>query len=260
MLVGRNLPQLFQADAVFLGRLAVLKLVPGDDGLGQGAAHALGDEDIFAVQFNAGLEIAGRLALAVDAEDAGDDALHLTRLFFPDDVAGGHAGIDLDAQRLGLFAQPARDVAQRGDVAAVIVHEGRHQRHRQRRRPLRAQQQELVLGDRRLQRGAAFLPVGEQFVQRLGIDDRARQDMTADLSRLFQNGDGDFLAVLFRALLQADGRRQAGRAAADDHDIVFHDLALDAVQRLQRRQIVDDGVLTGVLRAAFDGVFGHGFP
>ena len=84
--------------------------------------------------------------------------------------------------------------------------------------------------------------------------------MTADLGRLFQNRDGDFLAILFRALLQADGRRQARRPAADDHDIIFHDLALDAVQRLQRRQIVDDGFLTGVLRAAFDGVFGHGFP
>ena len=29
---------------------------------------------------------------------------------------------------------------------------------------------------------------------------------------------------------------------------------------LERRQIVDDGFLTGVFRAAFDGVFGHGFP
>ena len=72
----------------------------GVDAVRVPGARALGDEDVLAVQFDARLEVAGRLALAVDAEDAGDDALHLTRLFFPDDVAGGHAGIDLDAQRL----------------------------------------------------------------------------------------------------------------------------------------------------------------
>ena len=39
--------------------------------------------------------------------------------------------------------------------------------------------------------------------------------MTADLGRLFQHRDADVLAVLFRALLQTNGRRQAGGTAAD---------------------------------------------
>jgi hypothetical protein len=84
--------------------------------------------------------------------------------------------------------------------------------------------------------------------------------MAADLGALFQHRDGDLLAVLFRPLLQADGRRQAGGTAADDDDVVFHHLALDALQRLQRRQIVDDRFLAGVLCAALDGFFGHVFP
>jgi hypothetical protein len=257
MLVGRDLPQLLQADAELLRVRVRGQVVAGHDGLGQRTAHALGDEDILAMQFQTGLEVAGRLALAVDAEDAGDDALHPTRRLIPDHVAGGHAGIDLDAERLGLFAQPARHIAQGGDVAAVVVHERRHGEHRQRGLPRRAQHQELVLRDGRLQGRAAFLPVGEELVQRLGIDHGARQDVAADLGRLFQHGDRNLFSVLFGALFQADGGGQAGGAAADDDDVIFHDLALDAGQSLQRRQLVDDGFLPRVDRAAFDRLLCH---
>ena len=44
----------------------------------------------------------------------------------------------------------------------------------------------------------------------------------ADLGRLLQHGDRDFLAVLFRPLLQADGGGQAGGATADDHHVTRH--------------------------------------
>jgi hypothetical protein len=84
--------------------------------------------------------------------------------------------------------------------------------------------------------------------------------VAADLGALFQHGDADVLAVFFRPLFQTDGRRQAGGAAADDDDVILHDLPLDALKSLQRRQIVDDGFLAGVFRAALDGFFGHVFP
>ncbi|MNT50461.1 hypothetical protein D3C72_1873820 [compost metagenome] len=137
------------------------------------------------------------------------------------------------------------------------MHEGRHGEHRQRGLPLRTQHQELVRLDRGLQRRAAFLPVGEELVQGLGIDHGARQDMAADLGRLLQNGDGNLFPVLLGALLQADGGGQAGGAAADDDDVIFHDLALDAFQRFRRRQLVDDGFLPRVCRAAFDRLLAH---
>ncbi|MNQ77744.1 hypothetical protein D3C85_926300 [compost metagenome] len=257
VLLGRDLPQLLQADAELLRVRVRGQVVAGHDGLGQRAAHALGDEDILAVQFQTGLEVAGRFALAVDAEDAGDDALNAARRFVPNDVTGGHAGIDLDAQGLGLLAQPARHITQGGDVAAVVVHEGRHGEHRQRGLTLRTQHQELVRPDRGLQRRAAFLPVGEELVQGLGVDHGARQDVAPDFGGLLQNGDGDFLAILPGALLQADGGGQAGGAAADDDDVILHDLALDAGQRFQRRQLVDDGFLPRVCRAAFDRLLAH---
>ena len=234
------------------------QVVAGHDGLGQGAAHALGDEDVFAVQFDAGLEVVGRLAVAVDAEDAGDDALHPAGGFVPDHMAGGHARIDLDAEGLRLFAQPARHIAQRRDVAALIVHDRRQQGHGQRSLTHRPEDHEPVLGHRRLQRRASVLPVGEQFVEGLGVDHGAGQDMAADLGALFQHGDGDLLSVLFRPLFQADGGGQAGGTAADDDDVIFHDLALDPGQGLGERQFVDHGFLPGVLCAAFDGILGHG--
>ncbi|MNC46480.1 hypothetical protein D3C75_955020 [compost metagenome] len=139
----------------------------------------------------------------------------------------------------------------------MIVHEGRHGEHGQGGLALRTQHQELVGLDRGLQRRAAFLPVGEELVQGLGINHGARQDMAADLGGLLQNGDGDFLPVLLGALFQADGGGQAGGAAADDDDVIFHDLALDALKRLCGRQLVDDGFLPRVNRAAFDRLLSH---
>ena len=63
MPVGRDLPQLLHPDAELLRLSAVAQVVAGHDGLGERAADALGDEDVFAVQLEAGLEVAGAGAL-----------------------------------------------------------------------------------------------------------------------------------------------------------------------------------------------------
>ena len=82
--------------------------------------------------------------------------------------------------------------------------------------------------------------------------------MAADLGAFSSTATVISVPSFSAQLLQADGGRQAGGAAADDDDVVFHDLALDALQRLERRQVVDDGFLPGVRRAAFDRFLGHG--
>ena len=66
-----------------------------------------------------------------------------------------------------------------------------------------------------------------------GIDDRARQDVRADLRALLEQADGDLVAALGGELLQADRRREPGRAAADDHHVVFHRLARHSRLALQ---------------------------
>jgi hypothetical protein len=56
----------------------------------------------------------------------------------------------------------------------------------------------------------------------------AGQNVGADFRTFFQQADGNLLAGRFGQLLDADRRRQPRRAAADDHDIVFHRIAIGA--------------------------------
>src|SRR5579883_1641399 len=83
-----------------------------------------------------------------------------------------------------------------------------------------------ILLDRSLDRRALLPPVRNQLVDRNRIDHRARQDMRADLRSLLDDADRDFVALLGRKLLQSDRGRQPGRPATDDHDVVFHALAI----------------------------------
>ena len=91
-----------------------------DQLLRQRAAAAFGEQRVARAQLHAALEIVGGFAVLADAHVAGgdaDDAPVLLQQF-----GGGEAGIDLDAQRLGLLPQPAADIAERNDVVAVVVH------------------------------------------------------------------------------------------------------------------------------------------
>ncbi len=162
MLVVGDLPQLLQADAVFLHVGPGVELEFLDDELAQRAARPFGQERVFGAQFQARLIIGLGLAVAVDAEDAGDDAGDRA-VGLIEHFGARHAGIDLDAQRLGLFGQPARQVAEAGYITAVIVHIAGLGQGRDVHRTLGAQIDELVLVDRGFQRRAKFFPVGEEF-------------------------------------------------------------------------------------------------
>ena len=67
-------------------------------------------------------------------------------------------------------------------------------------------------------RAVLVAPVGQQFVERPGIDHRARKDMRADFRSLLEDADRE----VGIELLQPDRRRQAGRPAAHDHDVIGH--------------------------------------
>src|SRR3546814_17889477 len=82
-----------------------------------------------------------------------------------------------------------------------------------------------LLADRRVQRRALLLPVGDQLVQRPRLQHRAGEDVGADFRALLENADGDLLAALGRKLAQSDGRRPTGRAGADDDHVVLHPFA-----------------------------------
>ncbi len=221
-----DLPDLLQADAVFLRLAPVVELEAGDRLLGERAARAFGDQHVFAAQLHAAGEARLRLAVAADSHVAGRDA---------DDFAvvavkkfgRGEAGIDFDPERLGAAAHPARHRAERADELAVVAHQPRHQQIGQPHAARRPEQQEAIGRDFGLQRPLGIVaPVGQQPVEPDRIEDHAGEDMRADLRALLDH-DHRHSGV---ELLEPDRRGQAGRAGADDDDVEFH--------RLARRQFV----------------------
>jgi hypothetical protein len=139
-----------------------------------------------------------------------------------DHLGGGEAGIDFDTERFRLGGEPAADIAERADIAAMVVHQRRHQEIRQPHAGRAGHPVEMVIGDLRLQRTIGILaPARQQLVETGRIDDGAGQDMGADLGALFHHHH----AEIGVELLQADGRAQAGRTGADDDNVEFHGFA-----------------------------------
>jgi len=82
-----------------------------------------------------------------------------------------------------------------------------------------------IVGDRLVQRGTEFLPVGKEFGQRLGVHDGTRQNVCAGFRTFFQNHHGDIRALFCGQLLQANGCCQPTGASTYDNHVVFHGLA-----------------------------------
>ena len=224
VLRGIELPELLDAEPEGLGVDALAQAEVGHQLLRQGAAAALAEEGVLAVQLHAGLEAVLGLTVAADAHGAGGDPLD-SSVVVKQHLGRGKARIDFGAQGLGLFRQPAADVAQRNDVVALVVHLPRHGPDRHGKRAFFGQHQEFLGADRAVQRGALVLPVRDQLVQRPGFEHRTREDMRADLGALFQDADADFPSGFGAQLAQADRRGQTRRSGADDHHVVFHRLS-----------------------------------
>ena len=93
--------------------------------------------------------------------------------------------------------------------------------------PAGRQEQELVLGDRGLERRGPdrSRQSGSSAVEADRVDHRAGEDVGADLGALLDHDDGDLAARLGGELLQADGGGKAGRPRAHDDHVEFHRLA-----------------------------------
>ena len=170
---GVDFPQLLDADGVALRVAFGVELVAGDELLAQLAARAFGKQRVFAQQLHAQLEVFGRLAVFAHAHVARGHALDAA-FFVIQHFGGGKAGEDFHAKLFGLRGQPARDVAQADDVAAVAVGKRRQQYAGHPRAAAVAVQKDIgFVRDGLVQRRAFFLPVGNQLVQRSRIHDGA---------------------------------------------------------------------------------------
>ena len=86
----------------------------------------------------------------------------------------------------------------------MIAHQRREEDRRQADRTGGAEHFENIRLHRIVERRALFGPVGDQFVKRLGIDDRTGQDVCTDLGALFQHGDRQLLPRFVGELFQTD--------------------------------------------------------
>ncbi|MGY3293754.1 hypothetical protein ACVWWP_006821 [Bradyrhizobium sp. LM3.6] len=120
-----------------------------DQLLGQAAAGAFGEQGVLAEQFHAAGEGVLRLAVPADAHVAGGDALHRALLVI-EHLGSGKARIDLDTERLGLAREPTADIAERADIAMMVVHQRRHHEIRQLDRAAARHPVEAVVLDLRL--------------------------------------------------------------------------------------------------------------
>ena len=91
--------------------------------------------------------------------------------------------------------------------------------------PRLGEQPMVVFGHRHGQRRALVAPVGDQLVERLRVDHRARQDVGADLAAFFEHADAELALPLGRELLEPDRRGEARGPAADDDDVILHGFA-----------------------------------
>ncbi|OIQ82638.1 hypothetical protein GALL_355700 [mine drainage metagenome] len=223
-LLRADFPQLLQAYRVALRIAPGVEPVARDQLAPELAARAFGEHRVFRAQLHAKLEVRPWFAVAAHAHIAGGDAAHDTGVV-DQQLGGGEAGEDLDAQAFGLLRQPAHDVAQADDVIAVVAEAIGLQRRRHRARAAAAEKQEQILGDWLQQRRALRLPVGQQLVERARVHDRARQDVRARLGSFLQHADRDLALLLRGELLEPYRAGQPGRACADDDHVVLHRLA-----------------------------------
>jgi hypothetical protein len=217
---GRHFPQFLDADRVALRVAAFVESVARDQLLAQVAARAFGEHGVLRGQLHAELEAVVRLAVLADAQVAGGHSAHRAALVV-EDLGGGEAGKDLDAQRLGHAAQPLHQRAERDDVVPLVVEAPGHHRIGHPARMRGAEEQHVVAGDGLVQRCALRLPVGDQLGDRARVHHRAREDVRSRLAALLEHHDRDRRVEL----LQPDGRGQPRGAGADDHHVVLHGLS-----------------------------------
>src|SRR5256885_7730368 len=136
---------------------------------------------------------------------------------FPTRRSSDLAGIDLDAEPLGLLSQPAANVAEADDVVPPVPEAFGQEKIRHPERSGPGEKKKPVLAHRGRERSAAGLPVGEELLERARVHHGAGQDVRPDLRALLDHANAQCERVLRRELLQADRARESCRPAAH-HD------------------------------------------
>ena len=150
-LVGRNLPQLLQADSVFLRPARRIELVPGDRLFGQRSSCAFGEQDVLPLSSIPRVKLA--FGWPSRPTPMSPVATPTTSPLSPNKKLGRReTRINLDAKAFRARPQPARERAKRTDKIAMVVHQPRHRPVRQFHSAGRGHEIEVVFAHLRLKR------------------------------------------------------------------------------------------------------------
>ena len=237
LVVGRiDFPKFLDAYTVSLWLRSFTQAKSFNDLFSQRAAAAFRQKCVFSVQLHTRLVSVGMIALFVQPHVTGGDALDRS-VVIEQHLRGGEARKDLDLQSLGLFRQPATQVAQADDVVAGIVHGPGQKEHRYAAGPGLAQKHQLLAADRGIQRRTLVFPVRYQLVQGTWFQHCPGQNVGTDFGPFFDHANADFVVILLRKLFQPYRRGQAGWTSAYYNDIICHGFAFHRPPRVGCRSV-----------------------
>ena len=118
--LGRDVPQLLQADGIVLRTPACVEAIPGDELLAQVTAAAFGKDGVSRSQLVAGRIGSLLFPRRIDTHVAGGDARHHA-VIVVEHFRRRESGKHVDAHALGLLAEPTAQAAEADRMVAVVV-------------------------------------------------------------------------------------------------------------------------------------------
>ena len=212
-------PNFLDSECIYL-RILRIDVLPLLVRLGQGPTASLRQRGDLRGDVRS-RHVAGRLVpIPIQARGSGahtDDSIALDQEFF-----GRVSHKNVDAQILGLLAQPAHYLAERGDIIALVVH------RRGRGNPYRPRAREHVYGflfHRLPERKVVVAEIGKEVAKRRGVHYGARQAVLAKRRSFFQHADGDFSNATARSVVrfyesgQFNSARQPARSTTHEENV-----------------------------------------
>mmetsp|Transcript_6161 Transcript_6161/g.15268 ORF Transcript_6161/g.15268 Transcript_6161/m.15268 type:complete len:259 (+) Transcript_6161:2149-2925(+) len=235
-----HLPDLLDPQAVVLGAGVFPQTELAYRFEREASPAALRQNHLSAVQFHAGFERVLLLSVFRDpdvlqphADDAtflstrsSTSALNVIFAVIVHQFVPREAREDLHAEVLGLLPQPAAQRPQRDHVVAhvVLLLGQKHVRQPHASAVVQQEEKRLALHGR-VERRAPLPPVRKQLLQGGRLEHVSGQHVRPDLRPLVDEAD----TQVRLHLLCPDGGPQPRRAAAHNHNIVLHHVALDVV-------------------------------
>ena len=189
LIIRRNIPKLFQTNAVYLRLDICIQSKFGFNLFGKMPARTLGKNRIFGMEFHAGLVIPSMAAIVAHPHVAGSDTFYRA-IVVVKHFSSGKSRKDFDAQIFRLTAQPATQIAKASSIGTFVVHERWGGKVRHTEFALCRQHPMLIIRHGNLcHRAALLFPVRNQLINGFWVKNGARKNMRTDFRAFFEDTD-----------------------------------------------------------------------